>query len=600
MKASRYGCARFMSFPAFSEDELTDAALAARLFPRGGEMGSQIRALDWSQTLLGPMRTWPQSLRTAVGIMLGSRFPMMVHWGPELVHFYNDGYAAILQTKHPGALGQPAEPWWREMWPFLSTIFEPVLRGETTYFENNLVLPNRQGFVEETYFTFSHSPIYNEVGVVGGIYVTALETTTTVLQQRRLALLSHLTSQTALSARPVEAAQHLMAALATDAEDIPFALLYTCPATAPHAELRAWFGLPAGEPAAPATLPVDATQPSQLGWPLAEALAAEAPFLLENLAERFASWPAGVWPELPTQALLLPLRGGALSASARHVLIVGLSARRPLDAAYRDFFNLVADYAGRALARAASTHESQRLNQVLRETNASLDSFVHIVAHDLKGPVTNLQSLLDVYHEEAPGPTQDHVMSLLGQEINRLSGTMQGMLQVLYTQHGAAVPAPELVLFAEVYATVQAEVADLVHQQLGQLVANFQAAPSVRYPRLYLESILKNLVHNALKYRAATRPPVIQVQTRRQGAAVVLTVADNGRGIDLDRDRKRLFQPFSRLTADGEGAGLGLHMIQTIVQHRGGTLDVSSTLGEGTTFTVVLPDAPAILTRAAS
>jgi len=553
-------------------------------------MGSRIRALDWSQTLLGPVRTWPQSLRTAVGIMMGSRFPMMVHWGPKLLQLYNDGFVRVLQDKHPGALGQPAEPWWREMWPFLSDIFDPVMRGEATFFENDLVLPNRQGFVEEAYFTFSHSPIYDEAGNISGIYVTGLETTTTVLQQRRLALLSHLTSQTALSTRPAEAAQHLVAALATNTDDIPFALLYAQPATAPQAELRAWFGLPAGEPAAPATLPA---QPEQFGWPLAQALAAEAPLLVESLAERFASWPAGDWPELPTKALLLPLQGGTAGTSVRHVLIVGLSARRPLDAAYRDFFNLVADYAGRALARAAAAHEAQRFNQALRETNASLDSFVHIVAHDLKGPVTNLQSLLDVYHEEAPGPTQDHIMVLLSQEINRLSGTMQGMLQVLYTQHGAAVPAPELVLFAEVYDTVQAEVTDLVHQQRGQLVANFQAAPSVRYPRLYLESILKNLVHNALKYRAATRPPIIQVQTRRQGAAVVLTVADNGRGIDLGRDRQRLFQPFSRLTADGEGAGLGLHMIQTIVQHRGGTLDVSSTLGEGTTFTVVLPDAPA-------
>lgn len=577
----------------FSEDKLTDAALAARLFPGGGEMGSQIRALDWSQTRVGPMRTWPLSLRTAVSIMLGSRFPMMVHWGPELVHFYNDGYATILKAKHPGALGQPAEPWWREMWPFLDTIFEPVLRGETTFFENSLVLPNRQGFVEETYFTFSHSPIYDEAGAVGGIYVTALETTTTVLQQRRLALLSHLTSQTALSARPVEAAQHLMAALATNTDDIPFALLYTRTAAAPEAELRAWFGLPAGEPAAPATVVLNAAQSGKTVWPLAEALAAEAPLLVDNLAERFAPWPDGEWPAPPAQALVLPLQAGVGSISIRHVLIVGLSVRRPLDAAYRDFFNLVADYAGRALARAAATHEAQRLNQALREANASLDSFVHIVAHDLKGPVTNLRSLLDVYHEEAPGPIQDHVLSLLGQEVNRLAGTMQGMLQVLYTQHGAAVPALELVPFAEVYATVQAELADLVHQQRGQLTANFQAAPSVRYARLYLESILKNLVHNALKYRSAERPPVIQVQTRRQGTAVLLTVTDNGRGIDLSRDRQRLFQPFTRLTADGEGAGLGLHMIQTIVQNRGGTLDVSSKLGAGTTFTVTLPDAPA-------
>jgi signal transduction histidine kinase len=572
----------------------TSSLMHNKLFPGGGEMGDRIRQLDWSKTLLGPVETWPQSLCTAVGVMLGSRFPMMVHWGPELVHFYNDGYAAILQGKHPGALGQPAEPWWREMWPFLCTIFEPVQRGETTFFENSLVLPNRQGFIEETYFTFSHSPIYDEQGQVGGIFVTALETTNTVVQQRRLALLSDLTAQTALSVQPAEAAQHLMAALATNAADIPFALLYTHDALATHAQLRAWFGLPAGEPTAPAILPMFAPVEKLSGWPLADVLATGQPLLVDNLADLFAVWPVAEQPDAPRQALLLPLQVETAATSNRHVLIVGLSARRPLDAEYQEFINLVTDYAGRALARASAAHEAQRLNQALREANAALDSFVHIVAHDLKSPVTNLRSLLDLYHEEAPGPTQTQVLSLFDQEVNRLTNTMQGVLQVLRTQHGAATPAaPEPVPFAEVLATVQAEVAELLHQQHGQLTAHFDAAPSVRYPRLYLESILKNLVHNALKYRAAARAPLIQVHTHRQGAAVRLTVTDNGRGIDLARDRQRLFEPFTRLTTDGEGVGLGLHLIQTIIQQRGGTLDVNSTLGVGTTFTVLLPEASA-------
>ena len=564
--------------------------MSQELFKGGGEMGERIRQLDWSQTQLGPVDTWPQSLITAVSIMLGSRFPMMVHWGPELVHFYNDGYATILQSKHPGALGQPAEPWWREMWPFLLDIFQPVLAGETTYFENGLVLPNRRGLIEEAYFTFSHSPIYNETGQVGGIFVTALETTITVLQQRRLALLSHLTAQTATSTLPAEAAQHLIAALATNADDIPFALLYSHEPGTPQAQLRAWFGLPAGEPTAPATLPATLATPDPWGWPLAQALHNGEPLLVDNLSQRFGELPAGSWPAPPTQALLLPLRTGA-QVHAPHVLIVGLSARRPLDEAYHLFFTLVADYAGRALARATTLHEAQRMNQALREANTSLDSFVHIVAHDLKGPANNLQRLLEVYHEEAPGPSRDHLVSLLEKEVQRLTGTVQGLLQVLYTQYEAASTAAECVLLAEVYATVQAEVAELLHRQQGLLNADFTAAPTVHYPRIYLESILKNLINNALKYRAPERAPTIQVLSRRQGAAVVVTVTDNGRGIDLDRDRERLFQPFTRLTTDGEGAGLGLHMIQVIVQKRGGSLEVSSTLGVGTTFAVVLPDA---------
>ncbi|SNR79529.1 sensor histidine kinase [Hymenobacter mucosus] len=574
------------------EESQSEADLLMRLFPGGGEMGQRIRELDWSATLLGPVRGWPQCLRTAVSIMLGSRFPMMVHWGPQLVHFYNDGYATILQGKHPGALGQPAEPWWREMWPFLQGIFASVLAGQATYFENQLVLPNRQGFIEETYFNFSHSPIYNEAGTVGGIFVTALETTSTVLQQRRLALLSHLTSQTALSVQPAEATQHIISALSTNADDIPFALLYTHEEGTTQAQLRAWFGLPAGEPTAPTIIALSPPANSNLGWPVGAVLQQGRPLLVASLQERFGVWPTGEWPEAPTRALLLPLFVGEANSGPATILIVGLSARRPLDEAYHTFFSLVADYAGRALARARAVHEAQRLNHVLRNMNASLDSFVHIVAHDLKSPATNLQGLLELYYEEEPGSAQDHIVTLLEQEVQRLSNTVRGLLQVLHTQYEAAAPATGTIAWAEVYATVEAEVTELLHQQQGTLTADFGAAPTIRYPQAYLESIMRNLVYNALKYRSPERAPVIQVQSRRQGQMVELKVTDNGRGIDLARDRDRLFQPFTRLTTEGEGAGLGLHLISTLVHRRGGTLDVASTLGAGTTFTVILPEEP--------
>ncbi|RYY20131.1 MAG: HAMP domain-containing histidine kinase [Cytophagaceae bacterium] len=586
-RARRFPCSAMLSSP-IPEASLSEAALLAHLFPNGGEMGQRIRQLDWAATPLGPVHGWPQSLRTAVSMMLGSRFPMLVHWGPELVHFYNDAYATILPAKHPGALGQPAQRWWPEMWPFLLEISEPVWHGQTSYFENKLVLLNRQGFIEEAYCTFSHSPIYNEAGEVGGVFLTALETTVTVLQQRRLALLSHLTAQTALSTVPEEAAQHLIAALATNEADTPFALLYEYEEAAPHAQLRAWFGLPAGEPTAPAAVAMRPTEADGQNWPLAAVLRQRRPLLVPSLTELFGPWPAGEWLVPPTQALLLPLLAGKAEGSPTTILIVGLSARRPLDEAYHNYFELVADYAGRALARAAAVGEAQHLNQVLREMNASLDSFVHIVAHDLKGPTTNLCGLLEVYHEEPAGPAREHVVGLLEKEAQRLTGTVQGLLQVLHTQYEDTPATTQPVAWAEVWATVRAQVADLLQQQQGTLVADFQAAPFIRYPQVYLESILKNLVHNALKYRHPEHPPLIRVQTRRQGPLVVLTVADNGRGIDLARDGARLFQPFTRLTAEGEGAGLGLHMIRTLVHQRGGTLDVASTLGQGTVFTIRL------------
>lgn len=576
-----------------AEASLSEAVLVAKLFPAGGEMGQRIRQLDWAATALGPVHSWPQSLRTAVGIMLGSRFPMMVHWGPALVHFYNDGYAAILQGKHPGALGQPAEPWWREIWPFLQTIFAPVLAGETTYFENSLVLPNRQGFVEEAYFTFSHSPIYTEDGTVGGIFVTALETTGTVVQQQRLALLSHLTAQTTLVAAPAEAAQHIIAALSSDPADVPFALLYAHQPGEDHAQLRGWFGLPAGEPTAPTRIDLHPAHP-EAGWggPVAEALGQGQPVHLTDLGARFIPWPPGNWAEAPTQALVLPLTRSEATLAPHAVLIAGLNPRRPFDEAHRAFFELLADYAGRALSRAAAVQEAQRLNLALQQVNASLDAFVHIVAHDLRGPTTNLHELLRVYHEEEPGPARDHLVQLLEQEVGRLSATLRGLLQVLQAQYGASAE-PSAVDLPELLAKVQAELTPLQQQLRGSLSADLQAAAIVRgYPRAHLESILKNLVHNALKYRHPERSPVVLVRSRREAGAVVLSVSDNGQGIDLARNYERLFQPFTRLSAEGEGAGLGLHIIRTLVQQRGGKLEVSSTPGVGTTFTATLPEPP--------
>ena len=554
------------------------------LFTGGGEMGERIRQLDWSQTLLGPVSGWPQSLITAVSIMLGSKFPMMIHWGPELVHFYNDGYATIMLNKHPGALGQPAYPWWSEMWPFLTPIFDKVWAGETTYFENQLVLPNRQGFVEETYFTFSHSPLHDEAGQVAGIYVTALETTTTVLNQRRLAMLSTLTASAALAAKPAEAVQHLIASLATNTADIPFSLLYTIEQDAQQAHLAGWFGLPAGKPAAPATITLQATE----SWPIGETLRTRQPVLVHDLAGRFATWPVHDWPVPPTRALLLPL----VSAEAgmlpvREILIVGLSARRPFDEDYRGFFSLVSDYAGRALQHAATIHEAHRLNQDLQEANTSLDAFVHIAAHDLKGPVGNLQGLLEVYNEDAPDHAQ--IMRLLSQEVNRLEGTVSGLLEVLRSQH-TAVPTTEEVNLAAAYARVSTSLADYLRTQNGHIITHFpEDAATVTCPPAYLESILKNLLHNALKYRAPDRSPLVHLSSARRGEFVVLTVADNGVGIDLTRNKNRLFSPFTRLTPQGEGAGLGLYMVRNLVQQQGGNIEVSSKPDVGTTFTVLLP-----------
>jgi PAS domain S-box-containing protein len=150
----------------------------------GGESAAILRAIDWSAHPFGDPPGWPEPLKAAIRITLSSRFPMMVHWGPDLTTFYNDAYAPSLGGKHPGNLGRPAREWWDEMWDQLTPIFDPVLAGETIYVENACYTPDRDGAPKEAWFTHCHSPLWDQNGKVAGIFLVVTETTRQVLAER--------------------------------------------------------------------------------------------------------------------------------------------------------------------------------------------------------------------------------------------------------------------------------------------------------------------------------------------------------------------------------------------------------------------------------
>ena len=141
----------------------------------GGEMGHLMRKKDWSLTPLGTPDTWPRSLQTMLGVILHSRFPMFIWWGPELICFYNDAYRPSLgkDGKHPHILGQPAKQAWAEIWPIISPLINQVLNGgEATWSEDQLIPIFRNGKIEDVYWTFSYSGINNDEGVPYGVLVT--------------------------------------------------------------------------------------------------------------------------------------------------------------------------------------------------------------------------------------------------------------------------------------------------------------------------------------------------------------------------------------------------------------------------------------------
>ena len=151
----------------------------------GGDVGAQMRAHDWDASPLGAPESWPQSLRSVVGLLLHSKFPMFVAWGSELGFLYNDPYARILGTKHPKALGRRFHDIWSEIWPDIAPLIDAAMAGQASYHENLPFTMNRHGHDEQTWFTFSYSPVRDESGRVAGMFCACTETTAQVLATRR-------------------------------------------------------------------------------------------------------------------------------------------------------------------------------------------------------------------------------------------------------------------------------------------------------------------------------------------------------------------------------------------------------------------------------
>src|SRR3954468_1581166 len=214
-----------MAAPRMTLPTAPTASQAATWLAGGGEMGERMRGLDWSKTVLGPVEGWRQSLRSTVSTCIGSRFPMVLYWGPQRVVLYNDAYAEILGAKHPWALGRPCEEVWSEIWSVIAPMLDGVAAtGQATWSDDQLLLLERRGYPEECYFSFSFSPVRGEDGRVEGIFTAVIENTGRVLGERRLALLTDLAAHPAARS-PREACEQAMRTLAGK-PDVPFALAY--------------------------------------------------------------------------------------------------------------------------------------------------------------------------------------------------------------------------------------------------------------------------------------------------------------------------------------------------------------------------------------
>lgn len=244
------------------------------------------------------------------------------------------------------------------------------------------------------------------------------------------------------------------------------------------------------------------------------------------------------------------------------------------------FILIVLDITERAIFNA----QLKETNRQLKVANEYLDNFVFMAAHDLRAPVANLLSLVQLLEESNPDDTR--IVSKIGISVARLESTLNGLIKILNIQQYGQDEATMLSV-EDVYHTITNRLSRQIKEAAPQLITDF-SAPTFYYIAPYLESILHNLLSNALKYRSEDRPLRVEVRTRTEEDYLVLTVADNGSGIDLERYHEKLFKPFERLNRQASGQGIGMHLVKTMVEKNGGRIEVESKPNRGTTFHIYL------------
>jgi signal transduction histidine kinase/FixJ family two-component response regulator len=567
--------------------EMSKTPESALLFlAGGGEMGARIRAFDWASTSLGPVAAWPQSLKISVRIMLTSRQPIWIGWGPDLVFLYNDAYKAIIGGKHPHSLGQPTHVVWHEIWNDIDPMLSQAMTGvEGTYFESHLLIMERNGYPEETYYTFSYSPIPDDDGEAGGIICANTDDTQRVISERQLALLRDLSAATADARTSDEACRRGASALTTDPLDIAFAMIYLATGAETAPALKGICGIERGHPAAPELL-VDGAW----GWPFGNDLR-EADQVVE-LARHFgAEFPSGPWAKAPRYAAVLPLSATG-DVGCQGVLIVGLNPFRIFDDKYRSFLRLAAGQITAAIANAEAYQNERRKAEALAEIDRAKTAFFSNISHEFRTPLTlMLGPLEDRLERSASLPAEDtEWIKVVHRNGVRLLRLVNNLLDFSRLEAGRARAVFRPIDLAALTA---------------ELASNFRAATdkagltlTVECPPLaepvYVdaeswEKIVLNLLSNAFKF---TLQGQIVVSLRLIDRAAELTVRDTGIGIPPE-EIPRLFERFHRVANAGgrshEGSGIGLSLVRELATLHGGTVWVESGVGAGSCFHVSIP-----------
>lgn len=558
----------------------------------GGKLGQLIREYDWSKTPLGPIEDWPQSLQTAVNLMLNSQHPMWIGWGHEMIFLYNDAYISVLsQAKHPWALGKPAREVWSEIWDVCGPLSEKVFnKGEPSFFDDVRLFMNRGDYLEETYYSFSYSPIYNGVGTVVGLFCPSAETTAKVLNARRLETLSELSAK-ALIEKSVEAAcSSALTTLGQNPDDVPFAFLYLLAPDGKSAELQGTNRVPTQwQHTAPSEIVLKRGNQIAEFWRMDEVVETFQAQVVS--VKELKSLPLGPASQAVNEAIVLPVMSRGQDRSLA-VLIAGINPSRPLDVEYRTFFTLVADQMATAIQNARAAEEEKKRIDALAEIDRAKIVFFSNVSHEFRTPLTLMLGPLEDALAESSALSSEHRERLEVAHRNsvRLLKLVNTLLDFSRMESGRTQGT-----FSPVdLATYTAELGSVFRSVVERAGLRFTVdCPALDEPvyvdREMWEKIVFNLLSNAFKF---TFEGEIEVGLRQSGNSAELRVRDTGTGIPPE-EIPHLFERFHRVKgAQGrsfEGSGIGLALVQELVKMHGGDVRVQSTPGRGSTFFVNVP-----------